>query len=175
MAALATSIAAASAGGTAPATFIPVLIVSSSFLATVLIDRLNVASHEFAHIVTDRIDFHQSIYGSTQSKPLLREARASLFPIDHMESNDAMSDQDWQKIPHIYQICQYAHDRDVLLSYYWTGRFIVLNKLYLDWLHTIPIHSPIHDEGNYAQVFVELHLHLFTPGLRGRFRSTFKF
>jgi len=130
------------------------------------------------------------MFGRVQKKmPLVRQSRHYLQshalpqeePGQDEENEDElvqdgdMTDRDWAEVPHIRTICHMARDRAGFLSYYWIKKFVVLNKMYLDWLHTIPMDSPIHMVGNYEKVFVELHLKHFHCGVYGRTRSTYPF
>jgi len=128
------------------------------------------------------------MYGRVQKKmPLVRDSREHLKSHallqeepgqdeeDEVIQDVEMTNREWMEVPHIRAICQAAKDRAGFLSYYWIKKFVVLNKMYLDWLHSIPMNSPIHTTGNYEKVFVELHLKHFHGGVYGRTRSTYEF
>jgi hypothetical protein len=108
-------------------------------------------------------------------KPLLRDSIIAF--IQHQPGVNVynqLTDEECRQFPHIQQICEYARDhRPGFYSYYWIHRLAILNKIYIDWLHTLPHHSHIHQAGNYAQVFVELHLKFFHNGLYGRARDRY--
>lgn len=166
--------AAVVSGSLSPSAVIPLAVAVGAVGAVVIGNQLNITIHELKHKINDP-DFHQECNGVVQDKPLLREARASFISPFEAQNHDVMDDEDWMKVPHIRAICNYAYHRDTLLSYYWTERFIILNRMYLDWIHSLPVQSSIHNEGNYAQVFVELHLDHFKPGLYGWSKNKFTF
>jgi hypothetical protein len=108
--------------------------------------------------------------GRVQKEPLVRDTREWVAP---GERPSDLTDEDWKQVPHIREICLYAKERPGVLPYYWIKSFAKLNKMYIDWVHSIPMDSPIHLEGNYASMFVELHLKHFGPGLYGWGRNRF--
>lgn len=102
--------------------------------------------------------FHTSVNGKIIHKPTLRDSIAA--------SNGDCSEEEWKQMPHIAQIIEYAESaRPGFLAYWWPAKYVILHHMYLEWLHSIPEDSSLHLTGNYASVFVELHLKLFKNGL----------
>ena len=108
--------------------------------------------------------------GKIQKMPLVRECKEQALPGEVLQE---ISNHDWKTVPHIHDICHYAKHGHGCVSYYWTKSLARLNRMYIDWVHSIPADSPIHQKGDYIPIFFQLHIKHFENGLRGYMRDTF--
>lgn len=102
-------------------------------------------------------------YGVVQKRMLVRVAKQSLAPVIPGALLEDLKDEDWKRVPHIEQILAYARHDAGLLTYEWKGSYAVLNKMYLDWLHSVPMNSPLYENGQWVPTFVNMHLKHFKP------------
>ena len=86
----------------------------------------------------------------------------------HQESPE---EEMWKNVPHVRAIREYGLQRKGFYHLYWPYSPMELHTLFLEWLHSVPMESPLHERGNYAETFVELHRHYFVTGLTGRLRD----
>ena len=117
--------------------------------------------------VSHQINPKDKMNGYVQRIGTLRAARAEA----HQNKNDEMTDDDWKGVPHIMAIREYGRQRPGIYNLYWNHRPILLHVMYMKWLHSIPMDSPLHEQGNYTETFVELHLKHFTVGCRARLQD----
>lgn len=141
------------------------------------------ASVLFGDVILDEIN--DSIYDSITEHKIDRRNRMNglmqKMPIRVSGDGDEIVTCDghelptiyWMDVPHIQAICHYAIHRAGILNFYWTRSPALLNHHYVNWIHTIPEESPLHQSGNYAATFVEMHLEYFQNGLRGRMNNAF--
>jgi len=103
--------------------------------------------------------------GVVQKRSLVRVAKASLAPVIPGTSLEDLKDEDWKRVPHIEEILAYGRERPGFFRYTWKGSYAVLNKMYLDWIHSVPMNSPLYENGQWVPTFVELHWKHFHPYL----------
>jgi hypothetical protein len=138
------------------------------FCGDVILDEINDSIYD--SLTEHKINRHDHMNGIIQKMPIHRNADGDeIVTCDGHE----LSTSYWKEVPHILSICHYALHRAGIFSFYWTRSLALLNLHYVNWIHTIPAESPLHQSGNYAETFVEMHLKYFQNGLRGRVNSTF--
>lgn len=145
---------------------VAIVVVSTVVLAT-----------DIALGIQHRLEIHETnkmarnpMVGMIQKMPLVRECKEQAEPGEIIQE---MSNDDWKQVPHIHDICHHAETGHGLIPYYWTKSLARLNKMYVDWVHSIPMDSPIHIHGNYTEIFFQLHIKYFESGVRGFMRNTF--
>jgi hypothetical protein len=132
-------------------------------------DSINEAIHD---VISTPIHPKDPMNGKCQIIGTLRSAREmNMIPIPGDRYADDLTDEEWKQVPHMKAIKEYGQKRAGIYNLYWTRHPVLLNALYMKWLHSVPMDSPIHLAGNHIEVFVELHRKYFMTGLHGRLRD----
>ena len=134
------------------------------------IEQVLLVHHDYADIAMDGVasiigrhwkpiimeDYQRGLYGVRQGIP--RIPRATDHP-------DYMPPRFLVLLPHIRAIREYGAHR--LLPHYWIYRIINLHQMWLNWIQTLPPHTPLVTLQQRAHVFVELHIDSFDWGCSG--------